>query len=79
MLGAWCQGEEACRQGHRRLYVLCRLHSAVFLILTSEIGDHVVNLREDIFTNRIKYSLTAAVDNKERDKYLNKAVKSLEK
>ncbi|OJT02262.1 Paladin [Trametes pubescens] len=44
-----------------------------------DVCDHVVNLREDIFTNRIKYSLTAAVDNKERDKYLNKAVKSLEK
>ncbi|EIW57292.1 uncharacterized protein TRAVEDRAFT_59033 [Trametes versicolor FP-101664 SS1] len=44
-----------------------------------DVCDHVVNLREDIFTNRIKYSLTAAADNKEREKYLNKAVKSLEK
>ncbi|KAH9856633.1 inositol hexakisphosphate-domain-containing protein [Lenzites betulinus] len=44
-----------------------------------DVCDHVVNLREDIFTNRIKYSLTHAVDDNERDKYLNKAVKSLEK
>lgn len=39
----------------------------------------MVNLREDIFTNRVRYSLTTAVDDKEREKYLNKAVKSLEK
>ncbi|CDO71831.1 hypothetical protein BN946_scf184939.g55 [Trametes cinnabarina] len=41
--------------------------------------DHVVNLKEDIFTNRVRYSLTTAVDDREREKYLNKAVKSLEK
>ncbi|KAI0649419.1 inositol hexakisphosphate-domain-containing protein [Trametes meyenii] len=44
-----------------------------------DVCDHVVNLREDIFTNRIRYSLTTAVEDDERDKYLNKAVKSLEK
>ncbi|KAI8980087.1 inositol hexakisphosphate-domain-containing protein [Trametes punicea] len=44
-----------------------------------DVCDHVVNLREDIFTNRIRYSLTTAVDDKEREKYLEKAVKSLEK
>ncbi|KAL7279008.1 hypothetical protein ACG7TL_006840 [Trametes sanguinea] len=44
-----------------------------------DVCDHVVNLREDIFTNRVRYSLTTAVDDKEREKYLNKAVKSLEK
>ncbi|KAI0360175.1 hypothetical protein OH77DRAFT_1394828 [Trametes cingulata] len=44
-----------------------------------DVCDHVVNLREDIFTNRVRYSLTTAVDDKERDKYLSKAVKSLEK
>ncbi|KAI0635643.1 inositol hexakisphosphate-domain-containing protein [Trametes polyzona] len=44
-----------------------------------DVCDHVVNLREEIFTSRLKYSLTAAVDDKEREKYLNKAVKALEK
>ncbi|TFK90507.1 hypothetical protein K466DRAFT_660775 [Polyporus arcularius HHB13444] len=44
-----------------------------------DVCDHVVNLREEIFLNRIRYSLTTAVDNKERDNFLSKAVKSLEK
>ena len=48
-------------------------------MLTPTIGDHVVNLREEIFLNRIRYSLTAAVDDKERDNFLSKAVKSIEK
>ena len=39
----------------------------------------MVNLREDIFLSRVRYSLTAAVDDKERDGFLSKAVKSLEK
>ncbi|KAI0707157.1 inositol hexakisphosphate-domain-containing protein [Earliella scabrosa] len=44
-----------------------------------DVCDHVVNLREDIFLSRVRYSLTAAVDDKERDGFLSKAVKSLEK
>ncbi|KAI0701909.1 inositol hexakisphosphate-domain-containing protein [Cerioporus squamosus] len=44
-----------------------------------DVCDHVVNLREEIFLNRIRYSLTTAVDDKERDNFLSKAVKSLEK
>ena len=47
--------------------------------VNAAIGDHVVNLREEIFLNRIRYSLTAAVDDKERDNFLSKAVKSIEK
>lgn len=42
------------------------------------LGDHVVNLREDILLNRIKFSLTTMGDNK-RDAYLEKAAKALEK
>lgn len=42
-------------------------------------GDHVVNLREEIFLNRVRYSLTTAVDDKERDGFLSRAVKALEK
>ncbi|RPD74988.1 hypothetical protein L226DRAFT_508637 [Lentinus tigrinus ALCF2SS1-7] len=44
-----------------------------------DVCDHVVNLREEIFLNRIRYSLTTAVDDKERDNFLSRAVKSLEK
>ncbi|PCH42051.1 hypothetical protein WOLCODRAFT_119866, partial [Wolfiporia cocos MD-104 SS10] len=41
--------------------------------------DHVTNLREDIFTNRVKYSLTTTMDEAQRENFLNKAVRSLEK
>ncbi len=42
-------------------------------------GDHVVNIREEIFINRVRYSLTTAVDDKKRDGFLSRAVKALEK
>ena len=48
-------------------------------VLTANSGDHVVNLREEIFINRVRYSLTTAVDEKEREGFLSRAVKSLEK
>jgi hypothetical protein len=41
-------------------------------------GDHVVNLREDILINRIKYSFTTLED-KSREVYLDKAAQGLEK
>ena len=41
-------------------------------------GDQVTNLREDIFLNRINYSLTT-MDEKGRDQFLDRAVKALEK
>ncbi|KAI0768012.1 inositol hexakisphosphate-domain-containing protein [Trametes elegans] len=44
-----------------------------------DVCDHVVNLREDIFINRIRYSLTTAAEDNERFIFLNKAVKALEK
>ncbi|KAH9945040.1 inositol hexakisphosphate-domain-containing protein [Epithele typhae] len=44
-----------------------------------DVCDHVVNLREDIFLNRIRYSLTTNVDDTERENFLSRAVKSLEK
>ena len=50
-----------------------------FLIPDLLTGDHVVNIREEIFLNRIRYSLTTAVDDKERDDFLSSAVKALEK
>ncbi|KAF8525934.1 inositol hexakisphosphate-domain-containing protein [Hysterangium stoloniferum] len=40
--------------------------------------DHVINLREDILINRIKYSLTTLED-KSRETYLDKAAQALEK
>ena len=46
-----------------------------FLFFT---GDQVTNLREDIFLNRINYSLTT-MDEKGRDQFLDRAVKALEK
>lgn len=50
------------------------------LVLSSLLeGDHVTNLREDIFIHRIKYSLTTTMDESERDSFLNKAAKALEK
>ena len=41
-------------------------------------GDQVTNLREDIFMNRINYSLTT-MDEKGREQSLDRAVKALEK
>ena len=38
-----------------------------------------MNIREEIFLNRIRYSLTTAVDDKQRDDFLSSAVKALEK
>ena len=47
--------------------------------LSRSTGDIVTNLREDIFVNRLKYSLTTSMDEEEREAFLNRAVKSLEK
>ncbi|KAI0784287.1 inositol hexakisphosphate-domain-containing protein [Abortiporus biennis] len=44
-----------------------------------DVCDHVTNLREDIFVNRVKYSLTTSMDEEEREKFLSKAGKALEK
>ena len=55
-------------------------HEVLGIVLTLRIcttGDHVVNLREDIFRHRIRYALTH-MDNK-RESYLNSAVRALEK
>ncbi|CAL1716907.1 unnamed protein product [Somion occarium] len=41
--------------------------------------DHVTNLREDIFINRLKYSLTTSMDEEQREAFLNRAAKALEK
>ncbi len=41
-------------------------------------GDHVVNLREEIIVHRLRYSITN-LDDKQRDAYIDKAVKALEK
>lgn len=49
------------------------------MIVPLPIGDHVTNLREDVFIHRVRYSLTTTMDEDERDNFLNKAVKSLEK
>ncbi|KZT67481.1 hypothetical protein DAEQUDRAFT_729142 [Daedalea quercina L-15889] len=41
--------------------------------------DQVTNLREDIFTHRVRYSLTTTMDETQRESVLTKAVRSLEK
>lgn len=41
-------------------------------------GDNVINLREDILINRIRYSLTTLED-RTRENFLDKAAKALEK
>ncbi|EPQ54220.1 hypothetical protein GLOTRDRAFT_116807 [Gloeophyllum trabeum ATCC 11539] len=41
--------------------------------------DHVTNLREDILSHRVRYSLTVTMDEGPREEFLNKAVRSLEK
>lgn len=43
------------------------------------IGDQVTNLREDVFTHRVRYSLTTTMNEDEREAVLDKAVKALEK
>ncbi|KAH8117959.1 inositol hexakisphosphate-domain-containing protein [Phellopilus nigrolimitatus] len=40
--------------------------------------DHVVNLREEILTHRVRYSLTS-LDDQQREEHLDKAVKAIEK
>lgn len=55
-----------------------RVHGCAGLIWGA-IGDQVTNLREDIFTLRVKYSLTATMDEAQREAVLVKAVRSLEK
>ena len=47
--------------------------------MTAMTGDQVTNLREDIFTHRIRYSLTTTMNVEEREIFLDKAVKALEK
>ena len=42
-------------------------------------GDHVINLREDIFKNRVKYSVTSTVNEASRDEFLDDAIKGLER
>jgi hypothetical protein len=42
-------------------------------------GDHVVNLREDIFKNRVKYSVTSTTNEGPREESLNHAIKGLER
>lgn len=39
----------------------------------------MTNLREDIFTLRVRYSLTTTMDEAQREAVLVKAVRSLEK
>ncbi|KAH9915114.1 inositol hexakisphosphate-domain-containing protein [Fomitopsis serialis] len=41
--------------------------------------DQVTNLREDVFTHRVRYSLTTTMDETQREIVLTKAVRSLEK
>jgi hypothetical protein len=42
--------------------------------------DHVVNLREEVFTHRVRYSLTSGgMDDVQRDLILDKAVRAIEK
>jgi len=42
-------------------------------------GDHVVNLREDIFKNRVRYSVTSTVSEASREEFLDDAIKGLER
>ena len=66
---------------HGADFTISRMPSGRRLTQPAElkVTDHVVNLREEIFLNRIRYSLTTAVDDKERENFLSKAVKSMEK
>lgn len=60
----------------------CKRYSSGFFdfeVTTSSVGDQVTNLREDIFVHRIRYSLTSSMDEDERDIFLDKAVRALEK
>ena len=62
---------DACKCLVPRLYII--------EIIKCNTGDQVTNLREDIFKNRVKYSLTATMDESEREEYLDKAIKAMEK
>lgn len=60
----------------------CKFPASLYWLRLTSInpeGDHVTNLREDVFTYRVRYSLTTTMDEDSRENFLNKAVKSLEK
>ena len=39
----------------------------------------MVNMREDIFKNRVRYSVTSTVNEASRDEFLDDAIKGLER
>lgn len=45
----------------------------------TRVGDHVVNLREDIFKDRVKYSVTSTADEASREGFLDHAINGLER
>lgn len=57
---------------------LYRHMSGILLTKEDMTGDQVVNLREEILIHRVRYSLTS-MDDKRREGFLDKAVKSIEK
>ena len=45
----------------------------------AEAGDDVVNLREEIFKSRVKYSVTSVAGEASREEFLDDAIKGLER
>ena len=83
LLGCLDHGATAKRLADRVIDA-CRFLSVTHILILliyipkPKKGDHVVSLREEIFTNRIRYS-TTSLDEQSREAFLDKAVKSLEK
>ena len=72
------RGQEVGGQSHRLLLV----HSPFRSIMNahhSRIGDLVINLREEIFKNRVRYSVTSTTNEASREEYLDDAIKGLER
>jgi len=74
----WIRGQEVGGQSNR-----CLLVHSTFLLARSahptRAGDHVVNMREDIFKNRVKYSVTSTASEASREEFLDDAIKGLER
>ena len=78
MFGPWSCLQAPGGSRHRRLQVCCLFEVGEKISFSYSLGDQVVNLREEIFTNRLRYSLVS-LDDQGREVSLNKAVKALEK
>lgn len=80
LLGCLDGGLEAKRLADKVIDA-CKPILPIYCVRTTpqtRIGDHVVNLREEIFKNRVKYSVASTINEASREGFLDHAIKGLE-